>query len=126
MTNVEASRPINGMYSYGVVPFYPHRTPTLGFMATLQPASRDLSSRKHTARRFSTIHMDCRTQTAILKSPTVSYGNTLNRLKRAYLEPSSKPAPFVGTQLSRSIPQPSKDTVPSSSQLLQPTILRTV
>nr|CDS25825.1 hypothetical protein HmN_000125800 [Hymenolepis microstoma] len=56
----------------------------------------------------------------MLQPPTVSYGNTLDRLKRAYLKPSSKSAPFVGTQLSRSIVQPPKDTVPPSSQPLQP------
>nr|CDS34275.1 hypothetical protein HmN_000579900 [Hymenolepis microstoma] len=54
--------------------------------------------------------------------PTVSYGSTSYRLKRAHLEPSSKPAFFVGTQLSRSIVQPSKDIVQLSSQPLQPLI----
>nr|CDS30265.1 hypothetical transcript [Hymenolepis microstoma] len=47
---------------YGVFPFYPHRTPTLGVRATLQPASRDFSSRKYTAGRYSPISMDCRIQ----------------------------------------------------------------
>nr|CUU98643.1 hypothetical transcript [Hymenolepis microstoma] len=89
--------------SYGVVPFYLHRTPTLGFMATLQPAIRDISSRKHTAGRYSSISMGCRIQAHVLQTPTVSYGNTLDGLKWAYLEPSSKPVPFVGTQPSRSI-----------------------
>nr|CUU98803.1 hypothetical transcript [Hymenolepis microstoma] len=63
-------------------------TPTLGPMETLQPASRDFSSRKP-------IPMDCRTRACMLQPPTVSYGNTLDRLKRTYLEPSSKSAPFV-------------------------------
>nr|CDS34352.1 hypothetical protein HmN_000587500 [Hymenolepis microstoma] len=110
--------------------------PTVSFSSThtglqrsdswLQPVCRDFSSRKHTAGRFSTIPMDCRTQAAMLQSSTLSYGKTLGRLKRAYLKPSSKPAPFVETQLSRSIAQPSKDTIPPSSQPLHPTILRTV
>nr|CUU99233.1 hypothetical transcript [Hymenolepis microstoma] len=101
-------------------------TPTHGPMATLQPASRDFSSRKNTAGRFLTIPMDCHTRASMLQPPTVSYGNTLDRLKRAYLDPSSKSALFVGTQLSRSIVQPPKDTVQPFSQPLRPTILRTV
>nr|CUU00283.1 hypothetical transcript [Hymenolepis microstoma] len=47
-------------YTYSVALFYPHRDPTLGFMATLQLASRDSSSRKHTAGSYSSFSMDCR------------------------------------------------------------------
>nr|CUU00468.1 hypothetical transcript [Hymenolepis microstoma] len=47
------------LYPYGVAPFYSHRTPTLGFMAELQPASRDISSRKHTAGRYSSHSSTC-------------------------------------------------------------------
>nr|CDS25687.1 hypothetical protein HmN_000612500 [Hymenolepis microstoma] len=90
-------------YPFGVALFYPHRTPTLGFMATFQPASRDISSRKHTAGRFSIISVDCRIRAHLLQPLTAP----------------DKPVPVAGTQLSRSTTQPSKDTVPPSSQPLQ-------
>nr|CDS30846.1 expressed protein [Hymenolepis microstoma] len=60
-------------YTYSVALSYPHRNPTLGFMATLQPASRDISNRKHTAGRYSSISMDFRTQAHVLQLPTVSF-----------------------------------------------------
>nr|CUU99446.1 hypothetical transcript [Hymenolepis microstoma] len=66
-------------YTYSVALFYPHRDPTLGFMATLQPASRDISSHKYTAGRYSPISMDCRIQAHVLQPPTVSFGNTFYR-----------------------------------------------
>nr|CDS28147.1 expressed protein [Hymenolepis microstoma] len=109
------------LYLYGVAPFYLHRTPTLGPMATPQPASGHFSSCKQTAGRFSTIPMDCRTRASMLQPPTVSYGNTLDRLKRAYLKPSSKPAPFSSEHSSLALlPNRLKTLTPSSSQPLQP------
>nr|CUU00488.1 hypothetical transcript [Hymenolepis microstoma] len=54
------------LYSYSIALSYPYGTPVLGFMTTIKPASRKLSSRKHTAVRYSTIPMDYRVRASTL------------------------------------------------------------